>query len=60
MHVYSEIFMSTVLRSLLLLLPLLAALGCGGGTEEKKVDQATIEQEAKKLQEMAAQERGGK
>lgn len=51
--------MSTVLRSMLLLLPLFAALGCGK-VEEKKVDQATIEQEAKKLQDMAAQERGGK
>ena len=52
--------MSTVLRGALLMLPLFAALGCGGKIEEKKVDQATIEQEAKKLQEMAAQERGGK
>lgn len=60
MIVYSESLMSTVLRSALLLLPLFAALGCGGKVEEKKVDQATIEQEAKKLQEMAAQERGGK
>jgi len=52
--------MSTVLRSALLLLPMFAALGCGGKVEEKKVDQAVIEQEAKKLQEMAAQERGGR